>query len=57
MSTTDIKMPSVSDEIQWKTLLGNAKKIEFRCAECTKPVQEIGYCDTCKLTYLNVKKG
>ena len=54
MSTHDIKMPGVSNETQWATLLGKAKKIEFRCAECTRPIQKIGYCDKCMAMYLNV---
>ena len=56
MSTFDIKMPGVSNETQWEILLGKAKKIEFRCAECTRPINHIGYCDKCKLKYLNINR-
>ena len=50
MSAIDIKMPSICSEIQWKSLLGDAKKIEYRCAECTRPIRQIGYCNRCKNT-------
>ena len=48
MSSAEIKMPGVSKDRQCQMLIGNAKKINYRCAECTKPIDKIGFCNNCK---------
>ncbi len=60
-----IKMPSlptdIAEQSQWSLLLGDAKKVMFRCAECTKPITSIGFCNTCskvfKIKNTNLNNG
>ena len=53
-----VKMPSPSKDIQWKKLLGDAIKTEYRCAECTRPIETVGFCLRCTpfVNDLNKKK-
>ena len=59
MNTTPLKMPSTpsintSEYNQWTKLLGDAKKVTYRCAECTRPIVTIGFCDSC-FKHLKIK--
>ena len=53
-----LKMPGLSSDIQWKRLLGDAIKTEYRCAECTKPIDSVGFCKKCSqsINTLNKRK-
>tara|TARA_Y100000816_G_C25963351_1_gene502687 strand:- start:242 stop:415 length:174 start_codon:yes stop_codon:yes gene_type:complete len=57
MSHIDIKMPPVADNKQWKHLLGDAKKVEYRCAECTRPINCVGYCNRCNKKDVKLKNN
>tara|TARA_Y100000816_G_C26093952_1_gene578536 strand:- start:2132 stop:2305 length:174 start_codon:yes stop_codon:yes gene_type:complete len=46
--TQTIIMPKRCDNLkQWNELLCGAKKVDYRCADCTRPIKYIGYCDKC----------
>ena len=51
-TTKNIIMPSKPSitspaDIQWNSLLCGAIKTNYRCAECTKPIDNIGFCSIC----------